>query len=103
MLTVIPEMQLQFLEQRLEDGLNGVHVLRTGTMAWTFSVADKAVTYHEQAPAMFDTCLDTDAESLILLTMGRAALEDTLQRGVLTIDGDVAQGRRLAETLFRTF
>lgn len=103
LLTVIPELQLQFLEQRREDGLNGVHVFRAAPLAWAFTIADQGVTYHEQVPAVFDTCLSSDAESLILLTMGRAALADKLQRGVLTIEGNVAQGRRLGETLFRTF
>jgi len=35
--------------------------------------------------------------------MGRADFEDKLQRGTLTIEGDVEQGRHLGETLFRAF
>ncbi|MCZ6874281.1 MAG: maleylpyruvate isomerase family mycothiol-dependent enzyme [bacterium] len=103
MLTVIPEIQLQFLEQRGGDSLNGVHVLRADTTSWVFTINGKAVIYQEQVPTVFDTRLETDAESLILLTMGRADFEDKLQRGTLTIEGDVEQGRYLGETLFRAF
>jgi uncharacterized protein (TIGR03083 family) len=103
MLTVIPERQAQFLEHRLTDGLDGVHVLRAGETSWAFSVQANRATYQAQAPATFDTCLSTDLESLILLSMGRADAEAKRQSGALTLTGDPEKGQRLCETLFQTF
>jgi uncharacterized protein (TIGR03083 family) len=103
MLTVLPELQAQFLEQRLTDGLDGIHILRGGEVAWAFAVQGKTVAYQAQAPATFDTCLSADAESLILLTMGRADPEAKRQQRALTVTGEAEKGRRLCETLFRSF
>lgn len=103
MLTVLPEMQVQFLEQRLADRLDGVHVLRAGATSWAFTVRGKTVTYQAQAPAAFDTCLSTDAESLILLTMGRADTAMKRHSGALTVVGNAERGWHLCETLFRAF
>jgi hypothetical protein len=100
---ILPEMQVQFLEQRLPAGLDGVHVLRAGVTSWVFIVRDKTVAYQVQAPAVFDTCVSTDPESLILLTMGRADVRAKRHSGALTLAGNAEKGQCLCETLFRTF
>jgi len=101
--TVLPEMQLQFLAQRGTEGLEGTHVLKAGDSAWAFRVADGAATHVADAPVAFESWVSADAESLILLSMGRANLQDKLQSGALTLSGDAEKGRRLCDTLFRSF
>jgi uncharacterized protein (TIGR03083 family) len=103
LLTVLPEMHTQFLTQRLADGLDGVHVLRAGETAWAFRIQGKTVTYLTQAPTTYDTCLSADAETLILLSMGRADVAARRQSGALTVAGDATKAQQLCETLFRTF
>ncbi len=103
MLTVLPEMQQQFLEQRLAEGLDGVHVIRANGAAWSFTVQGTSVTYHAEDPPQFDVCLSTDAETMILLTMGRADPVAKQQSGALVLSGDTEKGQRLCETLFRAF
>jgi len=103
MLTVLPEMQKRFLERRPTDGLAGVHVLRAGDTSWSFSVEETSVTYQSPAPGTFDTCLSADAESLILLSMGRSDAEAKKQSGALTLTGDTQKAQRLCETLFQAF
>jgi uncharacterized protein (TIGR03083 family) len=103
MLTTLPEMHTQFLTQRLAGDLNGVHVLRAGDMAWAFRIQGKTVTYLVSAPTTYDTCLSTDAESLILLSMGRADREAKRHSGALTIEGEATKAQQLCKTLFRTF
>lgn len=99
----LPEMQWQFLSQRLTPGLDGVHVLQAGDRAWAFRVAGDTLAYEAEAPTAFDTCVRTDAQCLILLTMGRDDLAAAQQRGALTLVGDEAQAQRVCETLFRAF
>lgn len=103
LVAVLPEMQLQFLSQRLSDGLDGLHVLQVGDASWAFRVTGNAVTYESQAPAAYDTCVRADAQSLILLTMGRDDLADAQQRGALTLAGHSEKAQHLCDTLFRTF
>jgi hypothetical protein len=57
----------------------------------------------KRAGTAFDSCVSADADSLILLSMGRADLQDNLQSGALTLAGDAEKGRRLRDTLFRSF
>ena len=102
MLTALPEMHTQFLTQRLTGDLDGVHVLRAGDTAWAFRIQGKTVTYLASAPTIYDTCLSTDAESLILLSMGRANMEAKQHSGTLTISGEATKAQQLCETLFRT-
>jgi hypothetical protein len=40
---------------------------------------------------------------MVLLSLGRADIEAKLQRGALTISGDVEKGRQLCAILFRAF
>jgi uncharacterized protein (TIGR03083 family) len=101
--TVLPEMQVQFLAQRGTDGLEGTHVLKAGDATWALRVADGAVTQVAKAPTACESWISADAQSLILLSMGRADLQDKLKSGVLTITGDTDKGRRLCDTLFRSF
>jgi hypothetical protein len=61
------------------------------------------VTHVADASAAFESCVSADAENLILLSMGRADLPDKLQSGALTLAGDAEKGRRLCDTLFRSF
>lgn len=103
MVAVLPEMQLQFLEQRLENSLDGVHVIQAGETSWAFTIQGRTVTYQASAPAAYDTCLRADAESLILLTMGRAEAAAKRQSGALTLSGEADKAQRLCNTLFRTF
>jgi len=44
-----------------------------------------------------------DAESLILLSMGRSDVEAKKQGGALTLTGNTQKAQRLCETLFQTF
>jgi len=103
LLGVISEMQTQFLTQRGTEGLDGVYVLRAGDTAWGLAVQGKAVTYQATSPTSCDASLSTDAESMILLSVGRADPAAKLQSGALTITGDTARGQQLCATLFRTF
>ena len=103
MLTVLPEMQKRFLERRLTDGLEGVHVFRAGDTSWAFAVQGNSVTYRSQAPETFDSCMSADVESLILLSMGRSDVEAKKQGGALTLTGDTQKAQRLCETLFQAF
>jgi hypothetical protein len=46
--------------------------------------------------------VSADADSLILLSMGRADVAAKRQSGALTITGNAAQGQQLCATLFRS-
>ena len=99
----MPEIQLHLLERRLTAGLDGVYVLRAGDAAWGLTIHDKTVTYQAAAPVVYDACLSTDAESLILLTVGRADVSEKLHSAALTITGNAEQGKQLCATLFMTY
>jgi len=101
LLDFIPEMQLRFLQQRASDGLDGVYALRAGDTAWGFSVRGQTVTYQPAAPAACDTTLSTDAESMCLLTLGRADVDARLRSAALTISGNADKGQQFCATLFR--
>ncbi len=104
LLGIIPELQLQFLQLRPHQGLDGVYALHAGEeAAWGFTVHGAQVTYHSSAPSSGDTTLRTDAASMLLLTVGRADVAAKLQHGALTITGDHAKGQQLCATLFRAF
>jgi len=103
MLSVLTEMQKRFLGRRPTEGLEGLHVFRAGEMSWAFSLHGTSVTYLSQAPETFDTCLNADPESLILLSMGRADAEAKRESGALVLTGDTQKARRLCETLFQAF
>jgi uncharacterized protein (TIGR03083 family) len=103
LLAVIPEMQMQFLAQRLPDNMDGVYVLRAGEVSWGFTVRGKTVTYHAKAPDTYDACLSADPESVILLTVGRADLEARLRNATLTVTGNAEKGQQFCATLFRAF
>lgn len=103
LLRIMPEIQLHLLERRLTAGLDGVYVLRAGEAAWGLTIRGKTVTYQAAAPAVCDACLSTDAESLILLTVGRTDVTEKLQSAALTITGDAEQGQQLCATLFRAY
>jgi uncharacterized protein (TIGR03083 family) len=103
LLAVIPEMQMQFLAQRLPDNMDGVYVLRAGETSWGFTVRGKTVTYHAKAPDTCDACLSADPEGVILLTVGRADLEARLRNATLTVTGNADKGQQFCATLFRAF
>ncbi len=103
LLGVMPEIQLQFLEQRLTGQLDGVYALQAGELSWGLTIQDKAVAYQASLPSAPTVRYHTDAESMIMLTVGRLTIPEALQRGVLTITGDVAQGHQLSTMLFRAF
>lgn len=103
LLSVIPEMQWQFLQQRYAEGLDGVYILRTGDTGWGFTVHGQTVTYLSTPPAAYDATVITDADSLILLTVGRADSQAKLRSAALTMTGNAAKGQQLCATLFRSF
>jgi uncharacterized protein (TIGR03083 family) len=101
--SVLPEMQLQFFSQRIAEALDGLYLMQASDRAWAFEIRGKTVTYHAEAPTQSDTCLHTDMESLVLLTMGRADLDAKRQSGAFTLSGDIEKGNRLCDLLFRRF
>jgi len=103
LLRVMPEIQLQLLARRVTGELDGVYVLRAGDAVWGLTIQGQTVTYQAVAPAACDAGLSTDAESLILLTVGRADVTAKLQSAALTITGNTAQGKQLCATLFRAY
>ena len=103
LLRVLPEIQLQLLERRVTAGLDGVYVLCAGAAVWGLTIQGQTVTYQAVAPAACDAGLSTDAESLILLTVGRADVTEKMQSGALTLTGNAEQGKQLCATLFRTY
>jgi predicted lipid carrier protein YhbT len=102
LLSVIPEMQWQFLQQRYTPELDGVYALRVGGHSWGFTVQGQTVTQHATAPTACDTTLSTDAENMILLTVGRADRAARLQSAALTMTGNAEKGQQLCATLFRS-
>jgi len=103
LLSVLPEMQMQFVAQRVIEGMDGVYVLRAGDTAWGLTVRGKTVTYQAAPPMSCDASLSTDAESMILLSLGRADPAAKLQSRALTITGNTDKGQQLCATLFRAF
>jgi uncharacterized protein (TIGR03083 family) len=103
LLGIMPEIQLQLLERRVTGELEGVYVLRAGDAAWGFTIQGKTVTYQAAVPGAYDAGLNTDAESMILLTVGRADITEKMQSGALTITGNSEQATQLCATLFRTY
>jgi uncharacterized protein (TIGR03083 family) len=103
LLSFIPEIQLQLLGLRVTEGLDGVYALRAGDAAWEFTIQGKTVTLLQGVPAECNVDLSTDAESMILLTVGRADVAEKLQSAALTITGNVEQGKQLCATLFRAY
>jgi len=101
LLSGLPDLQLRLLGRRVAEGLDGVYALHAGDAAWGFTIQGKTVTPHAVVPAGCDTDLSTDAESMILLTAGRADVTEKMQSGALTITGNAAQGKQLCATLFR--
>jgi hypothetical protein len=101
LLRTMPELQTQWLGLRVTEGLDGVYALRAGDAAWGFTIQGKTVTPLQGAPHECNVGLSTDAESMILLTVGRADVTEKLQSAALTITGDVEQGKQLCATLFR--
>jgi uncharacterized protein (TIGR03083 family) len=103
LLRVMTELQVQLLGLRVTEGLDGVYALRAGDAAWGLTIRGKTVTLLQGVPRECDVGLSTDAESMILLTVGRADVAEKLQRTALTITGDVGQGKQLCATLFRAY
>jgi hypothetical protein len=101
----MPELQLQLLGLRVAEGLDGVYVLSAGPATWGFRIEGKSVTALDQAAGAVpcDASLSTDAESMLLLTVGRADAAEKLQSGVLTITGNSEQGKQFCATLFRPY
>jgi hypothetical protein len=85
------------------EGLDGVYALRAGDAAWGFAIQGKTVTPLERGPLEGNVGLRTDAESMILLTVGRADVTEKLQSAALTITGNVEQGKQLCAALFRAY
>ena len=103
LLAVLPDMQTQFLTQRAGDDLAGTFGFQSGDASWGIRLHEGTASYQPEAPSDCDACLHTDAESMILLTMGRADLEAKRASGALTVTGNADKGQRLCATLFRAF
>ena len=103
LLAVLPDMQTQFLTQRAGDDLAGTFGFQAGDVSWGIRLHEGAATYLPEAPSDCDACLHADAESMILLTMGRADLAAKQTGGALSVTGDADKGRQLCATLFRAF
>jgi uncharacterized protein (TIGR03083 family) len=103
LLSAMPELQAQLLGLRVTEGLDGVYALRAGDAAWGFAIQGKTVTPLQGAPRECDVSLSTDAENMILLTVGRADVAEKLQSAALTITGDAERGKQLCATLFRAY
>lgn len=103
LLAVLPDMQTQFLSQRAGDDLAGTFGFQAGDASWGIRLQGGTVSYLPEAPSDSDACLRADAESVILLTMGRADLAAKQASGALTVTGDTDRGQRLCATLFRAF
>ena len=101
LLSGLPDLQLKLLRLRVAEGLDGVYALRAGDAAWGFTIQGKTVTPQAVVPTVCDAGLSTDAESMILLTAGRADVTEKMQSGALTITGNAEQGKQLCATLFR--
>jgi uncharacterized protein (TIGR03083 family) len=103
LLSAMPELQGQLLGLRVTEGLDGVYALHAGAAAWGFTIQGKTVTPLQGASRECDVGLSTDAESMILLTVGRADVTEKLQSAALTLTGNVEQGKQLCATLFRAY
>jgi uncharacterized protein (TIGR03083 family) len=101
LLSGLPALQLQLLGLRVAEGLDGVYGLRAGDATWGFTIQGKTVTPQAAAPTACDVSLSTDAESIILLTVGRADVTEQMQSGALTLTGNAEQGKQFCATLFR--
>lgn len=100
-LGIVPEMQVQFLEQRPHEGLDGVYALHAGDLSWGVRVQGRQITYLPTAPTACDASLHTDGASMVLLSVGRGDVAAAQQHGTFTLRGDVAKGQQLCATLFR--
>ena len=103
LLQVLPDMQTQFLGQRAGSDLAGAFGFHAGDKAWGIRLHEGAATYLPQTPSDCDASLHTDAESMVLLTMGRVGLEAKQASGSLSVTGDPDKGQQLCATLFRAF
>ena len=103
LLAVLPDMQTQFLTQRAGDDLAGTYGFQAGDASWGIRLHGGTASYLPEIPSDGDACLHTDAESMILLTMGRADLAAKQTGDALTVTGDADKGQRLCSTLFRAF
>ena len=103
LLAVLPDMQTQFLTQRAGDDLAGTFGFQAGAASWGIRIQEGTASYLPEAPPDGDACLHADAESMILLTMGRADLATKRASGALAVTGDTDKGQRLCVTLFRAF
>ena len=103
LLAVLPDMQRQFLSQRAGDDLVGTFGFQAGDASWGIRLHGGTATCLPEAPPACDACLHADAQSMILLTMGRADLEAKQAGGALDVIGDADKGRQLCAVLFRAF
>jgi len=103
LLEALPDMQRQFLSQRAGDDLAGTFGFQAGDASWGLRLLGGTATCLPEAPPACDACLHADAQSMILLTMGRADLEAKQAGGALTVTGDADKGRQLCAVLFRAF
>jgi predicted lipid carrier protein YhbT len=76
---------------------------RLPVATWGLTIQGKTVTLLQGVPRECAVGLSTDAESMILLTVGRADVAEKLQSAALTITGDIERGKQLCATLFRAY
>lgn len=103
LLEVLPDMQAQFLTQRAGNDLGATFGFQAGDASWGIRLQEGEASYLPEVPPECDACLHSDAESMILLTMGRADLDAKRAGIALTVTGDAGKGQQLCATLFRAF
>ena len=103
LLEALPDMQRQFLSQRAGDDLVGTFGFQAGDASWGIRLQEGSASYLPEMPSDGDACLQADAQSMILLTMGRADLEAKQAGGALAVTGDADKGRQLCAVLFQAF
>lgn len=103
LLEALPDMQRQFLSQRAGDDLVGTFGFQAGDASWGIRLQEGSASYLLEMPSACDACLHADAQSMILLTMGRADLAAKQAGGALAVIGDADKGRQLCAVLFRAF
>lgn len=103
LLTCLPEMQNRLLSYRLPDLPSGIYAMCAGESAWAFCVQDQQITYRAEVPATPTAYLHTDAETLILLTLGRVDFAAILDRADAELSGDEANGRSFCNLLFSPY
>jgi uncharacterized protein (TIGR03083 family) len=100
LLTCLPEMQQRLLSYRLPHFPSGEYAMHVGATHWAFRLQDQQLTYHAESSATCRAALHTNAETLILLTLGRADFTSALEMGRCALTGEREAGMLFYGQLF---